>query len=83
MVRCSAQEAWRQHSDALALDRHELDDYLQGGLGSFMTLEDIRVLACPLSLEDLRRNHSFRPPRSYRFVSSLDPKAIRDLARSG
>lgn len=81
-VRCTAQEAWRYHGDALALDRQELDDYLQGGIGSFMTLGDIRELPCPLSLDDLRRDQDFRPPRSYRFVSSLDPESIQALARA-
>lgn len=78
-MRCSADEAWHHHSDALALERQELDDYLGDGMGSFMTLEDVRELQCPLSLDHLRRNQDFRPPRSYRFVSSLDPEDVRAL----
>ena len=81
-VRCTAQEAWRLHSEVLALDREELDAYLQGGMGSFLTLVDVHELSRPLSLGDLRRDRSFRPPRSYRFVSSSDPYAIQDLVSS-
>lgn len=81
-IRATAEAGWREHEASLGIDRHELDAYLDGRVGSFLRLERVTALPTPLALADLRNGHPFRPPRSYRFVAADDPAILRDLAAS-
>ena len=79
-VRANAEIGWAEHHSALAIARFELDEYLDGATGSFISLERATRLATPLGLTDLRNGHRFRPPRSYRYLSLEDPAVLHALA---
>jgi predicted transcriptional regulator len=70
---------WRQHAAALGLKRHELVAYLGGQQAHLLFLRGASRLEKPLSLTRLRRRAKFRPPQSFRYVSSNDPLRLRAL----
>lgn len=76
----SADAAWQAHSVGLAVDREEFEAYLDGRQACLLLLIDVQRLHRPLTLKQLRQDQPFQPPQSYRFVSSRDPLAIRELA---
>ena len=79
-ILCEPEAAWREHAASLGLERHEFERYLAGvTMACLLLLENVRRLQRPLSLAELTRTDSFRPPQSYRYVSSADPAGIRDL----
>jgi predicted transcriptional regulator len=71
--------AWQRHHPALGLERAEFDQYLDGRMACLLMLEDVASLASPLPLRGLREDGPFRPPQSYRYVSSADPAPVRAL----
>lgn len=76
----AADQAWREHGRLLGLEQDELDRYLGGALAHLMLLADVTALSDPVSLASLRADASaFRPPRSFRYLSSADPTSITGL----
>lgn len=77
---CPPDTAWEDHAVGLGLERHEFDRYLAGeAQACLLLLGDVRRLDVPLSLSELRGSKPFRPPQSYRYVSSQDPAILRGL----
>jgi predicted transcriptional regulator len=78
---CAADEVWQYHASSLALERGELAEYLKGAEACLLFLEDVRPLATPLSIAELRRQAPFQPPQSYRYLKATDPVSLAALAK--
>lgn len=74
-----AGSTWRKHAPMLGLARHELDNYLNGRPAYLLFLRGASRLQNPLPLAQLRRRARFRPPQSFRYVTSDDPVRVRAL----
>ncbi len=71
--------AWLRHHPTLGLERVEFDEYLGGRMACLLILEDVASLESPLPLRGLQEDGPFRPPQSYRYISSADPARVRAL----
>lgn len=64
-------EIWASHHHQMHLSRDEYDDYLSGAATAHvLILADPRPLSAPITLKEMRAASSFRPPRSYQFVTA-------------
>jgi predicted transcriptional regulator len=75
----SADEVWERHRDAVALDRAELDAYLDGRVAHLLHLEGVGPLNPPVAIGGLGNMLGFRAPHSFRYLSECDPAEVRAL----
>jgi predicted transcriptional regulator len=75
----SADEVWEHHRDAVALDRAELDAYLDGRVAHLLHLEGVRSLNPPVAIGGIGNMLGFRAPQSFRYLSECDPPEVRAL----
>ncbi|WP_405062619.1 ASCH domain-containing protein [Kribbella sp. NBC_01505] len=74
--------AWRRYRNTLGLTWAEFMEYLTGvEQAHLLRLDDVKELAHPLSLGTLRASASFRPPQSFRYLSTSDPSELHKLIR--
>jgi predicted transcriptional regulator len=72
--------AWERHRDGLAMTGESFSAYLSGvGTAHLLLLRGAVALSPPLELRDLRQDHPFRPPRSFRYLHPDDPAPLRAL----
>lgn len=71
-------ELWRRHGPRTALNRDEYDNYLHGrSTACALVVTAPIVFHTPVPLAELRRrNHTFVPPQSYRFVRDGEIEAL-------
>jgi predicted transcriptional regulator len=69
---------WRRHRRNLGLERDEYDLYLDGArAATAITITDPERLTHPHALATVRAETGFRPPQSYRYLTAVDPEALR------
>lgn len=70
----SPDEVWEAYGADTGVPRAFFDDYFAGSPRAVAILvEDVRPLAAPVALDDLRdRLESFHPPQSFRYLTGRD-----------
>jgi predicted transcriptional regulator len=72
--------AWRHYRHRLGLLRTEFDDYLAGSsVACILSMQGVQSLDAPLPLKQLHHTVRFRPPQSYRYLTSGDPSSLQEL----
>lgn len=79
----SLETIWQRYGPHLGLSAQEFYDYLAGAEhATALSMANAQPLTDPLTLATLRTYSAFRPPQSYRYVTSTDPSPITALAEA-
>lgn len=71
LVRSTAAGIWRDYEDAIAIDRAELSDYLEGASECcVIELDTPKLWPQPVSLDLMRRVLRVEPAQSFRYLTS-------------